>query len=57
MSYTDDMNAYYAAELDGGSYADTTVLVDGKLPENQRGLRNGLAQQVLYEQIIDLQYE
>jgi len=57
MSYTDDMNAYYAAELDGGSYADTTVLVDGKLPENQRGLRNGLAQQVLYEQIIDLQYQ
>lgn len=57
MGYTADMNAYYAAELDGGAYADAPMLVDGKLPENRRGLRNGLAQQVLHEQMIDLQYQ
>lgn len=57
MGYTADMNAYYAATIDGGSYADAPMLVDGKLPENRRGLRNGLAQQVLHEQMIDLQYQ
>jgi len=57
MGYTADMDAYYAAELDGGAYADVPMLVDGKLPENQRGLRNGLAQQVLHEQMLAMQYE
>jgi hypothetical protein len=57
MGYTSEMSAYYAAELDGGFYADAPMLVDGKLPENRRGLRNGLAQQVLHEQMIDLQYQ
>jgi hypothetical protein len=57
MSYSADMDAYYAAELDGGAYADAPMLVDGKLPENKRGLRNGLAQQVLHEQMVGLQYQ
>lgn len=57
MGYTADMNAYYAVTIDGGFYADAPMLVDGKLPENRRGLRNGLAQQVLHEQMIDLQYQ
>lgn len=57
MGYTDDMSAYYATQLDGGAYAETLTLVDGKLPENQLGLRNGLAQQLLHEQLIDLQYD
>jgi hypothetical protein len=33
------------------------MLVDGKIPENKRGLRNGLAQQVLHEQMMELQYQ
>jgi len=57
MGYTADMDAYYAAKLDGGAYADVPMLVDGKLPENQRGLRNGLAQQVLHEQMLAMQYQ
>jgi len=57
MGYTSDMTVYYTAQLDGGSYADAPMLVDGKIPENKRGLRNGLAQQVLHEQMIDLQYQ
>lgn len=57
MGYTSGIDAYYAAEIDGGSYADAPMLVDGKLPENRRGLRNGLAQQVLHEKMIDLQYQ
>ena len=57
MSYTADMSVYYSAELDGGAYADVLMLADGKIPENKRGLRNGLAQQLLHEQMIDLQYQ
>jgi hypothetical protein len=57
MGYNADMDAYYAAQLDGGSYADMPMLVDGKIPENKLGLRNGLAQQVLHEQMVDLQYQ
>lgn len=57
MSYTAGVDAYYAASIDGGSYADAPMLVDGKLPENKRGLRNGLAQQVLHEQMIGSQYQ
>jgi len=57
MGYTSDVSAYYAKQLDGGNYADVVTLVDGKIPENRRGLRNGLAQQILHEQMIDLQYQ
>ena len=57
MGYTSDMAVYYAAQLEGGSYADAPMLVDGKIPENKRGLRNGLAQQVLHEQLIGSQYQ
>jgi len=57
MGYTSDITVYYTAQLDGGSYADAPMPVDGKIPENKRGLRNGLAQQVLHEQMVDLQYQ
>jgi hypothetical protein len=57
MGYTSDMAVYYAAQLEGGSYADAPMLVDGKIPENKRGLRNGLAQEVLHEQMIGSQYQ
>jgi hypothetical protein len=47
---------YYAASIPGGVYPEITTLVDSKLPENKNGLRNGLAQQILHQQMIDSQY-
>ena len=47
---------YIPKVIDGGTYSDSVVLVDTKLPENKRGLRNGLAQQLLHEKMIDMQY-
>ena len=47
---------YYAASIPGGAYNDSVVLVDAELPENKSGLRNGLAQQLLHQQMIDMQY-
>jgi hypothetical protein len=51
-----NMNSYYATTIPGGTYKDNVVLVDKELPDNKGGLRNGLAQQILHEQMIDMQY-
>lgn len=56
MNMSINMNLYYVAKLDGGSYGDTVVLIDKEIPENKKGLRNGLAQQILHEKMIDMQY-
>jgi hypothetical protein len=42
--------------MNGGVYEETTTLKDSQLPENPRGLRNGLAQQLLHEQMVGEQY-
>lgn len=51
-----NLNSYYAATIPGGKYQDTVSLVDSKLPESRRGLRNGLAQQLLHQQMVEMQY-
>ena len=47
---------YYDTTINGGVYPETTILIDSKLPESKNGLRNGLAQQILHQQMIDSQY-
>ena len=47
---------YYTAQLAGGSYNETVVLADSKLPDGKSGLRNGFAQQLLHQQMVDSQY-
>lgn len=56
MNMAINMNGYYAASIDGGTYQESVVLVDKQLPENRRGLRNGLAQQLLHDEMIEMQY-
>lgn len=51
------MTPYYGANIRGGEYKDTVVLVDKKIEDSKAGLRNGLAQQILHEQMIDMQYD
>jgi hypothetical protein len=50
------MDAYYAAMIDGGSYSDSVVLRDTQLPDSPTGQRNGLAQQLLHQRMVDMQY-
>jgi len=50
------MNSYYAANIQGGVYNDSLTLVDKKIEDNKQGLRNGFAQQLLHEQMIQEQY-
>ena len=56
MSVAINMNSYYAATINGGTYTDSVGLVDTQLPENKQGLRNGLAQQILHDKMIEMQY-
>ena len=50
-------NTYLAATIPGGQYKETIILVDKKLPDSKAGLRNGLAQQILHEEMISQQYK
>ena len=65
-----DLQAYIIALLNYNSGFNTgTALVDGtfyeyediytkeRIPENQRGLRNGLANEILHNKLVDLQWQ
>jgi len=47
---------YYNAKINGGTLNDVAGLQDGTIPDNKKALRNNLAQQVLHEQMVDMQY-
>ena len=56
MDKAANINSYYSINIAGGVYKESTVLQDTQLPENKRGLRNGLAQQMLHTKMIEMQY-
>jgi len=47
----------YGFTIAGGMYPDGKLYKDEQLPESRKGLRNGLAQQILHEKMIDMQWE
>ena len=51
-----NINMYYNAKINGGTLSDATQLQDGELLDNKKALRNNLAQQLLHEQMVDMQY-
>lgn len=57
LNASKNINAYYSASIPGGAIGDTVRLIDKQLPENRLGLRNGLAQQLLHEKMINSQYK
>jgi hypothetical protein len=56
MNAAQNINSYYATSIPGGTYKESVVLVDKQLPDNKQGLRNGFAQQILHEKMVDMQY-
>jgi len=50
------MSQYFSTTIPGGIYNDTQVMVDKKIDDNNTGLRNNFAQQLLHEQMIQEQY-
>ena len=49
-------NTYLNKVINGGVYNETIKLVDKKIDDNKQGLRNGLAQQLLHEEMVNMQY-
>ena len=47
----------YRTEYTSGFYPDGQMYDEKVIPESRRGLRNGLAQQILHEKMVDMQYE
>ena len=52
-----NMNRYYAKSIPGGEYKESVVLADRQLPDAKNGLRNGFAQQLLHQQMVEMQYK
>jgi len=57
MSRSNNLNPYYDKKLAGGVYKETVILSGGELPDNAKGARAGLAQQLLHTQMVNSQYE
>lgn len=55
MAYVYGFNDYRTS-MQGGYYPDTEFYNTTRLPENQRGLRNGLAQEILWDKMVEMQY-
>ena len=51
-----NINMYYNAKINGGTLNDAAGLKDGTIPDNKKALRNNLAQQLLHEKMVDMQY-
>ena len=47
----------YGYTLAGGAIPDGQLYKPKSLPESRRGLRNGLAQQILHEKMVEMQWE
>lgn len=50
-------NQYLGVNIPGGEYKESITLVDKDLPDAKNGLRNGLAQQLLHQQMVNSQYK
>jgi len=48
---------YVSATIPGGVYKEEVVLKDKEITDNKQGLRNGLAQQLLHEKMVEMQYK
>ena len=57
MANEQRLNPYYQAKINGRVYVDTVTLPTKDIPDNPMGLRNGLAQQLLHEKMVQSQYK
>ena len=57
LNFNLGFNSYNSSMVDGLFYSDRDIYKDKKIPENQRGLRNGLANEILHNKLVDIQYE
>ena len=58
LNFNAGFNSYNTQMLiDGEFYKDEGIYLDKDIPDNQRGLRNGLANEILHKKLVDLQWQ
>ena len=58
LNFNAGFNTYNTQLLiDGVFYEDKDIYLDKDIPDNQRGLRNGLANEILHNKLMDLQWQ
>lgn len=57
IGFNPDFTAYAAMGIGQPTFYEVDQMQDGFIPNSQRGLRNGLAQQILHEKMVDMQYK
>ena len=57
LNYNAGFNDYKTSLVDGTFYNDKDIYLNKKIPENQKGLRNGLANEILHNKLVDLQWQ
>ena len=57
LGFSSGFNTYGSELIDGNFYKYEEIYQNVRLPENQRGLLNGLASQILHEKMVDMQWQ
>ena len=55
MNYVPGFDSYKVA-LAGGTYPDVPFYPPSSVPDSRLGVRNNLAQQLLHQEMVDMQY-
>lgn len=56
MNNVPNFESYVSMTISGGVYADALQYAQTRVPENKKALRVGLAQQILHDQMVEIQY-
>ena len=57
LNFNAGFNSYKGSLVDGTFYEDKDIYLNTNIPDNQKGLRNGLAHQLLHKELVDLQWQ
>jgi len=57
LNFNAGFNSYNIQLIDGFFYEDRGIYLDKDIPDNKRGLRNGLANEILHNKLMDLQWQ
>ena len=57
LNFNSGFNSYNSSLVDAIFYKDKGIYLDKDIPDNQRGLRNGLANEILHNKLVDLQWQ
>ena len=56
IGFNPDFSAYQNVQMNQVDFYADTQLPDAKIPNSKFGLRNGLAQQLLWDKMVEEQY-